>query len=192
MRRADLHARHGLQSETVEGDVLAPGDAPREGRDGWCPQEYRHLLLKNGLLLPAQRERSQKQFCLVRRCSSYHKKSLALKNIKKKSDEIPCLFRHFLTRQPQNKCCPTVCTTSSRCSTLLQSLRYLKFYVGSGIPYQRHVRLSFREYITPYEKTEAENSTREAFIVSVIYVATRMKVKGLEEGRIEGYLEVAS
>ena len=44
----------------------------------------------------------------------------------------------------------------------------------------------FGKYITPYEKIVVENIIREAFVVSVIYVATGMEVKGLEESKIDG------
>ena len=47
-----------LQSKSNKGDVLVPGNALRERRDGWRPHEYQHLILNYGLLLPAQRERS--------------------------------------------------------------------------------------------------------------------------------------
>ena len=44
----------------------------------------------------------------------------------------------------------------------------------------------FGKYIMSYEKIVVENIIREAFVVSVIYVATGMEVKGLEEGRVGG------
>ena len=37
-----------LQSESNKGDVLVPGNALREKRDGWRPHEYQHLILNYG------------------------------------------------------------------------------------------------------------------------------------------------
>ena len=74
---------------STKGDVFAPSQALRGGARRAVPSGILRSDLKNGLLLPDMRVPSLKQFWLDKRCSSYQKKRLGLRN-KKIWGEIKC------------------------------------------------------------------------------------------------------
>jgi len=47
----------------------------------------------------------------------------------------------------------------------------------------------FGKYITPFEKIVVAEMIKEAFVISVIYVATGLEVSNLNEELMEGHIE---
>jgi len=47
----------------------------------------------------------------------------------------------------------------------------------------------FGKYITPFEKIVVAEMIKEAFVISVIYVATGLEVRNLNEKLMEGHIE---
>lgn len=47
----------------------------------------------------------------------------------------------------------------------------------------------FGKYITPFEKIVVAEMVREAFVISVVYVATGLEVEGVDEENMDSSIE---